>query len=185
MSQDEPGLLPERVDARRLAEQGGHLEGRYPSTVLERLAALALEVKDARARLDFTRDEAGRLRVRGEVQGGVVMSCQRCLEPVAIALEGAFEFSPEEEGEEFLVEPGRAALPLDTALPVRALVEDELLLLCPMIPSHPPGECQAASNGQDSVDGNSRKNPFDVLAALRQNAGDPPSGPAAARNPEE
>ncbi|MEN9726618.1 MAG: hypothetical protein RL434_984 [Pseudomonadota bacterium] len=188
MSEGAVVLLPERVDARRLAEQGGALKGQCPAATLTRLAAQALEVEDATASLDFECDETGRVLVRGEVRGGIRATCQRCLEPVAIALTGEFEFRPDEEGEEFLPEPGSPAPATESELPVRALVEDELLLLCPMIPCHPPGTCEAAdsagSAGQSSL-GSERKNPFDVLAALRQNAEDPPSEPAAARNPEE
>ncbi len=188
MSENVVVLLPERVDARRLAEQGGALKGQCPAATLTRLAALALEVKDATASLDFEQDEAGRVLVRGKVKGGIRTTCQRCLEPVAITLAGEFEFRPDEEGEEFLPEPGNPTPAAESELPVRALVEDELLLLCPMIPCHPPGTCQAADSADSAgrlSHGAARKNPFDVLAALRQNAGDPPSEPVTARNPEE
>lgn len=185
MSDDLSVVLPERVDAHRLAEQGAVLEGRCPATLLTRLAAQASGVEGATARLVFARDEAGRVLVRGRVKGGITTPCQRCLEPVTLVLESEFEFRPEEEGEEFLPPPGGAAVPAERELPVRALVEDELLLLCPMIPCHPPGSCQPAAATEMATAENGRKNPFDVLAALRQNAGDPPPDPAAARNPEE
>lgn len=185
MSNDALSVLPERVDAQRLAEQGGVLEGRCPARLLPRLTAHADSVQEATARLSFSRDETGRLLVRGEVRGGITTPCQRCLEPVTITLKSEFEFRPEEEGEEFLPLPGTPAAPSDKEIPVRALVEDELLLLCPMIPCHPPGLCRPAATDHETSAGNGRKNPFDVLAALRQNAGDPPPDPAAARNPEE
>jgi uncharacterized protein len=185
MSSDSLPVLPERVDARRLAEQGGVLEGRCPAGLLPRLAAQASSVEEATARLVFARDEAGCLLVHGEVLGGITTTCQRCLEPVTIKLESEFEFRPEEEGEEFLPVPGGAATLAEKEVPVRALVEDELLLLCPMIPCHPPGSCRPTVTTDETSPGNGRKNPFDVLAALRQNAEDPPPDPAAARNPEE
>lgn len=185
MSDDTSSVLPERVDARRLAEQGGVLVGRCPAVTLTRLAAQALTVADASARLGFTRDETGRVLVRGEVHGAVTTTCQRCLEPLVISLDSEFEFRPDEEGEEFLPLPGNSGVPVENDLPVRALVEDELLLLCPMIPTHPPGACRPAAPTAESSAEEQRKNPFDVLAALRQNAEDPPAAPAAARNPEE
>jgi uncharacterized protein len=120
--------------------------------------------------LSFVRDEQGRCRVRGTVDGELSLECQRCLEPVArrvhtdidlcvVASEHAAQ-QIEPDLNPFVLEGGEATL--------ATLVEDDVLLSLPVrvcelgddCPLRPTLDYPAPDAPQES-----RQNPF---AALRK-----------------
>jgi len=174
--------LPEYVDADRLAALETVLAGEFPTVALRRLAEVFSNVQPVMASVAFARTEENRLVVRGRVDGEVTAVCQRCLQPVTIAIAGEFEHLPEAE-EMLEATPAGAG-----TLNLLALVEDEVLLASPMIPKHAAGECPAFSGAGSMPPAESvakRENPFDLLATLRQNTGDKSRGTDAPSNPEE
>ncbi|MGD9603878.1 MAG: YceD family protein [Gammaproteobacteria bacterium] len=173
-------ILPEHVDATRLAAQGATLQGAYPAAALGRLAAAFTKVRDAEATLTFTLNENHRIVISGRVNGRVTAVCQRCLGPVEIVIAGEFEHLPEDEA---LTGPDLTAPGAHVNLDLLALVEDELLLACPMIPKHAAPECTPP--GREVGAGGGRDNPFDVLSTLRQNADDATRGSDVASYTEE
>lgn len=175
-------LLPDHVDAARLAAQGATIAGEFPATALRRLAATYTEVQPVAATVTFALNELHQIVVRGHVRGALTGTCQRCLQPVGLAVSADFEHLPEVEE---MLEPG----PPPGMLDLLALVEDEVFLACPMIPRHESRECPAPADGSggdpEGPGDAGRKNPFDVLASLRQTSKDQPLANDAAPNSEE
>ncbi len=160
--------LPAQVEARRLALQGTRLVGEFPVAVLARLTALFEEVQPVVADLYFALNAQGQVTVSGVVQTRITTTCQRCLQPVTLSLIGDLAHVPEAEA----AETGLEISPLapTSLLDLLTLVEDEILLACPMAPTHPAQECRPLAMDADPVVAPARKNPFDVLSTLRQNS---------------
>lgn len=164
--------IPDLVDLARLAQAGAALAGRVTAARLQRLREVYAEVDDATVRVAFGLDPGdGRVQLRGDLTGRVLTTCQRCLGPLWLELASHFEIRPDEE--EAPVPPPPAG-----SFDLLALIEDELLLACPMIPRHADTGCAAASDPALAARGG-RPNPFDALATLRQNTA-PESGDARA-----
>jgi uncharacterized protein len=169
--------LPERVDAYKLADQGPqNLEGVVPSTRLTRLADVVLS-QDAefKAALNFDRDAEQRRIVAGDVSGHVVLECQRCLQPVSVALDGQFTMAVvynEEMAKALPADIDPLMLLPDEPLIVAELVEDELLLCLPMHAMHDDGECQIQTefkpDDSEVEETPVKDNPFKVLESLKR-----------------
>ncbi len=159
--------LPDRIDPARLAEQGARIQGRVALGTMERLAPLlAGEPGEAEVEMAFAVDARGLRTVHGRVRAEVLLTCQRCLEPVPVGIDGEFHLavvaSPTEERR--LPE---GLEPLDCGpggtVATAALVEDEILLGLPLVPSHPDSGCgrkEERRQGQEDV---ATENPFSVL----------------------
>ena len=175
--------LAEHVDPRRLAAQGIRLAGEFPAAVLTRLTAIFTDVQPVAASIDFSLNAEGRVILRGHLNGRVTATCQRCLAPVTLNLTGDFEHLPEEEE---AAERGLASVAheSESSLDLLALIEDEMLLACPMVPMHPHDQCGPSMTGGISRT-TDRENPFDVLSALRQNKPKEPRNLDAASNTQE
>jgi uncharacterized protein len=166
--------IPDSVDLERLTQAGVTLEGRIAAARLGRLREAFAQVGDATVRLSFARDPGdGKARLHGVLKADVHTTCQRCLGPLHLALEAGFEWHPDEEE---AADPASPACLFD----LLGLLEDELLLACPMIPRHANDACTAAMDAEADIR-RGRPKPFDALAALRQNikliAADPRADP--------
>lgn len=159
--------LPDRVDPWRLAERGKVLEGGVALADLPRLAPLLGAGGEAAYRLVFGRDD-GRAVVSGQVRAEFVLRCQRCLEPMRLAVDRRFELAFVSGLEEAAALPERyePAVVEDGWVRPLDLVEDELLLAVPAVPLHERGACRApdAEPARAARD----DNPFSVLASLRK-----------------
>lgn len=179
-----PKALPEHILPIRLARRGETLEGSVAIAKMPRLAALLDDPSGcARFALRFGVDEVGQSCVLGRIEATLVMLCQRCLEPMRVAVECDVALA--------LVAEGGDAASLDTRyeplilgeapVSLAGFVEDELILAVPGISRHASGECEMPP-GADSVDdgvsdgaggavvksGDSGKeNPFSVLKSLK------------------
>ncbi|MBX3621287.1 MAG: DUF177 domain-containing protein [Rhizobacter sp.] len=169
---------PTRLPVEAFAKERGTLEGVWPLTTLERLAA---SVVAGSASGDVTWRAKGELRpVRGapaevwlhvEAVATLMLECQRCLGPVAtpVQVERSFRFVHGESAAAELDADSEAdVLALTRALDLRELLEDELLLSLPLVPRHETCPQPLVAGGQaDAVDG-AKPNPFAALAALKR-----------------
>jgi uncharacterized protein len=176
---------PLRLDVAALAAGAELLQGQWPLAELPRLA-------DAQACPPGADAGVVRWRARGELRqrpGSAAqpwlhleldtaawLTCQRCLQPMAVtlALTPVLRFVPGEaqaEAEDADSEEDVLALPRQ--LDLRELAEDELLLALPLVPRHascpqplplPPSEPEAPA-GEAEAD-----NPFAALARLKRGA---------------
>lgn len=173
------GPDPRRLDVQRFAEQAGALAGREPVAAFGRLMAET----GGRGGVDVDWAAQGELlnphHVRPDVwlaldaATTLSLTCQRCLEPVevAVAVSRRFRFAPDEataaaeddESEEDV-------LALSRSFDLMELVEDEILMALPVAPRHEqcpkPLRTSAGDDGFESAQGR-RENPFAALEKLK------------------
>lgn len=185
--------LPLEFDPRRLADEDTRLTGSITTDGMRRLAGyLAREsVEPVDVELHAHHDEVGRPVIEGRVAAQLPMICQRCTEPVMLAVTGEFLLGivkSAEEAERFPDHLDPLILDNGPKVKLAELVEDELILGLPVVARHERMEdCGAiaahlASNsdvedtneeGADADgDGEARKNPFAILQTLKNENSD-------------
>jgi uncharacterized protein len=155
--------LPDEVDCRAHAGTRRALTGTVGAARLTRVASAYRVCSPVTVALTLAPDTHGRITLAGTLSATLEGRCQRCLEPlrftvdtdvdlVALAAEGA---ARDEDSDWVLAPQGRLAL--------LEIIEDELLLACPMIEAHDEPNCRAvvASTAADQ-----RRRPFAALADL-------------------
>ena len=166
--------IPPHVDPRKLADRGATLEGQVSLASLLRLCdPLADNSGSVRAKFTFGRDEQKAVVIRSEIDVEVKMVCQRCLELVALPIHSECEYAVVKEGTAIELQPqGYDVLEMgEEPLDLLALVEDELLLALPIVPTHNTNFCQQPAGldePESSEDEVTRSNPFSVLAQLKR-----------------
>jgi uncharacterized protein len=113
------------------------------------------------------------------------LTCQRCLQPVWVAVEVSryFLFAPDEEQAAQLDEHAQDdVLALSPSFDLHGLVEDELLLALPLVPRHEVCSQTLPQSAQDAdfdAAGAQQPHPFAALAALKPAniPKSPPNGP--------
>lgn len=134
--------------------------GRLPNGVLNQDAMLAY-------RLSFYRDASGACVVEAEIDANLIMDCQRCLQPVTVAVHqrtllAITKITEEIQSLDARYEPFALA---GDELCIMQLLEDELLLAVPFSPLHPEAEC-AGKQALDKINTEARPGPFAALAGL-------------------
>ncbi len=163
--------LPLKISASRAVARRERYEGSLPVAGFARLEGLLLsDAGDIRVKLEAGADEAGLPHLRGELSGALRLVCQRCMKPFDWGLHAqiglrlvkteAEEVQALHECEPYLVQ--------DDQLPLREIVEDELLLALPMMPrckscENKPGKPPAKEPAQEPR----RENPFVALKTLK------------------
>lgn len=137
------------VDAVAMAGAGSSVDRTYTAADLPRLAhAGAAEGSEVHASLRFSLFD-GQPAVKGRLNGQVVLTCQRCMKPVASDVDERFQvlIVPEERSDE----PGgyEPVIANPTRLDLAWLVEDQVLLALPLVPMHPQDDC--AEGKRDEV----------------------------------
>ncbi len=150
------------------------MAGRFALADMERLAPLlSARDGDAEFSLRFHR-ERGRVTAEGRVAACLPLTCQRCLEALALKVERPLRWmfvSGPEEASRVPEEYDPIELE-DDQIALRELVEDELLLAIPDFPRHEDGACQPPASVADegfearAADEHDRENPFAALNAL-------------------
>src|SRR4051812_15528310 len=153
------------IDGYEFASAGALQQGTWPISAFPRLRdMLASDAGEVAYSVQGVRDQRGRPGLRVKVSGTLQLRCQRCLEPMA------FEVG----SDELLVlaatlagihaEPGDAQAPdrviAGKEMPVRELIEDELILALPYAPRHE--HCAATA----ATDGTEKASPFAGLRGL-------------------
>jgi uncharacterized protein len=180
---------PLRLNVAAFAADGGQLSGDWPGDTLTRLADSQTPPQDA-ALADVRWQAAGERRpvtgsepelwlsVSAHTQAW--LTCQRCLQPYALALDiddKRVRFvRGEAEAEALDGEIEDDVLALPRALDLRELVEDELLLALPIVPRH-EGPCpeplpMPADDLAEDDAAAERPNPFAALQALKTREAD-------------
>lgn len=138
-----------------------HAEGRTSG----RLDGIVLNDAPLHYELNFGLDAAGHRAVHGRVEAVVELTCQRCLQPVAVeihadvmlaVLKNELDAKKLPESMEFMVLG-------DEPVWLADLIEDEILLALPVVPRH-AHLCAPAHREHDTVD--AVQNPFAALADL-------------------
>jgi len=156
------------IDSLVFGVEGASLQGEVPLATLARLADLLVDVTGSLAyRLEGGVGSRDRAQLLLEVDGMLSLCCQRCLEPLAYAVElrSLFEFvaNDSELTQEELEDDSRDFLPAEKELDVLALIEDEILLALPTVPRH--DDCVLPAARESTIE-----SPFSVLAGLKGRA---------------
>lgn len=188
------GSLTEHVNLRELARKGAEIDVEAPLSAFERVAALAVtgpQASESAIRLHLGMSllqDAGQnvALLTGELEGSVILTCQRCMDAMDYSLAGPMLLAVSEEDEEVEGLPEGCELvslldadelgPSLNEVCLLPLVEDELLLRIPLVPMHGEGiRCDGRDRiGDTSVAAEPREEitrPFSALADLMANKG--------------
>jgi uncharacterized protein len=153
------------IDGFEFASAGATQQGVWPLSDFPRLRdMLASEEGEVAYRVQGTRDANGRPALKVRVEGTLQLRCQRCLEalPFEVDVEDLLVLAATLS--EIHAEPDDANAPdrivAGREMPVRELVEDELILALPYAPRHERCEPGAA------VEGDRADSPFARLRGL-------------------
>ena len=144
MKRSAAGGIPLRVKASQAVSRHEAFAGSLPLAKLPRLAAtLADPAGELQVELQATRDREGQDWLHGEIRGRLPLTCQRGLHAFDwncdVALSLALVDSEAEEQK--LLKDSESYLVEDDELPLRDLVEDEVLLALPMTPRCEDPDC--------------------------------------------
>mgnify|MGYP001553762146 FL=1 len=167
--------LPTTLDARKAAARGVSVSGTIKALDLQRFRPLlAGDEGDIQVHLTFSRDEENRYLVNVAVAVDVMVTCQRCLEPMStrIASENTLAIVWTDEQAAHLPRHLDPLIVEDEACNLWDLAEDELILAMPPFSYHGTDECKQFETGfpaqpDDKVEEVEKPNPFDVLAQLK------------------
>ena len=157
------------VNALELAGRAASIERDVVLAQLPRLIdAGALEGTRVSGELRFGLFE-GRATVEAHVSGTVMLSCQRCLEPLAVTVVEAAPLIVLATHEDAVPAGFDPILGNAERLPVIEVIEEQLLLGLPLVATHPPGAgCRRDSGPEPAPDRETpdRQTPFAKLREL-------------------
>jgi uncharacterized protein len=176
---------PLRLDLENFIADGAAMQGRWPLAQFERLLdgwPADAPAPEGEVQWSATGEQHKPKALEPErwlhleARTQVWRECQRCLQPVALALalERSLRFvRTEDEAARLDAESEDDVLALERAFDLRALVEDELLLALPLVPTHEvcpePLPMEAAAEEGDEASAQAA-HPFAALAALKGKA---------------
>jgi uncharacterized protein len=140
------GSAGNTIDATICAHAGTTIERRYTAADTQRLReAGAQEGTAFTAIFGFSQLE-GRVAIDGELEGVVVLTCQRCMRPFEWQLQEAFQVVLVRTEADLEQEPANyEAIVADPAhADLLALAEDQALLALPLVPKHEAENCDVA-----------------------------------------
>ena len=170
--------MPEHVSLNKWEDNGFEWAGEIAPSSFGRLAAiLSTEHEQAKIQLNATLYRRNNvLHLSFKLTGDVWLTCQRCLQPVAIDLTDDYDIALlDNESQVRLINEEQDYLLLDEViteqsperlLPLKKLVEDEILLKTPMAPKHDDCEMTVEQFGEIPEEEES-ENPFAALASLK------------------
>lgn len=164
-------FIPEHIDPFRFAEQNLSLDGSVKLADMARLNTnLCSNESSVAVRLTFGIDEQGITYLKGHLEAGLMLQCQRCMDPFKYEIITDFALGIVKTLEEAnaLPEHYEPALAKEGHLALRELIEDELILNLPIIPRHEPEDCKVKLPLTDAEwkEGKS-DNPFQILESLK------------------
>ncbi|VAW79669.1 hypothetical protein MNBD_GAMMA15-845 [hydrothermal vent metagenome] len=160
--------LPEQIEPMGLADVGRSFRGVVPIGRLGRLAPLlASKEGELNVEIAFHLDERRIRTLKGSIQGEVTLICQRCLGSLQYPIDLGFRLGIINRDDEIVSLPEGYEPLLVTGVPINTfeLIEDEILLTVPSIPTHEGVEhCQADHVNEPVPE---KENPFAVLGKLK------------------
>lgn len=167
--------LPVALDVRKAAARGAAIRGVLAPAELQRFRALlAADAGRIEARLACSRDEQRRFLIHADIAAEVVVTCQRCLEPMEQHVQCDNLLAVVWSDTEAAALPRRLD-PLivpEQSCNLHALVEEELMLSLAPFNYHDADDCRDkvavyADAAPDSGGEDAKPNPFNVLAQLK------------------
>jgi len=166
------GPIPKKIDPRKMAERGAQISADVPVSAMPDFCdMLADQDGQIQVELEFSIDEQRIRLIQGQASGQVNMTCQRCLEPVEIAVAATFNLgiAASEEAAKQLPRYYDPVIVDADELELIPLVQEELILSIPHDVYHADCSIQTSFGEPETVVTESKKpNPFSVLAALKK-----------------
>ena len=170
--------MPEHISLDKWADTGFEWSGEVDPNSFERLATtLSAEHDQSNTQLNaelYRRNNV--LHLAFTLKGDIWLTCQRCLQPIAIDLSDDYNIALlENDSQVRLINEEQDYLLLDEIvteqsperlLPFKRLVEDEILLKIPMAPKHDDCEMSVEQFGEIPEE-EENENPFAALASLK------------------
>jgi uncharacterized protein len=167
--------LPTHIDPRKLALQGYHLDGEVAIEGLPRLVASVSQVcGPVLASVQFELDESKAIIATGKAEATVEVICQRCMDPVQINLCADFSLQViwSEDQEARVAKNYEPWIVPERTVNFSQVLEDEVLLVLPLINYHEVGKCTGDTfrTSSDLVDQDiaADRNPFGILEQLKR-----------------
>ncbi len=171
------GQLPVLIDPIQLAERGAHLAGYLSRAAMPRLkqACPSGGAGDIEIDLSFARSGTEDMfTMQGSLHVSLVTKCQRCLEDMVLDLKAKprlFFMRASEALDVSALEED--VIVVDKPLALSELIEDELLLAMPMVPTHELALCPARAYVKEVASfeagtENQESNPFSLLQKLNR-----------------
>ncbi len=160
--------LPSTVVTQQLASRNAELSGTIAVSKLPRLAAaLTSSEGEASVQLRFAIDDQGRRRVAAEVSCDVQILCQRCLQPMPLAIDSKVEavLVAHDEAAQQVPRELDPIIAEEGILNTYQFIEDELLLCLPFTSFHEYNCGINAGSGEQSQQSETHK-PFADLADI-------------------
>ena len=153
------------IDGFEFASAGASKQGDWPLRDFPRLRdMLAADAGGVRYAVDGVRDARGRPGLRVRVSGTLQLRCQRCLEAMPFEVESDETLLLAGSLAEIHAEPADAhaadRVVAGREMPVRDLIEDELILAVPYAPRH------EGCSARLSPDAETKTSPFAGLRGL-------------------
>lgn len=163
--------LPANIMLEKWADIGFFWQGALTIAELPRLAEQA-EIDGVLAASVALAKADGIIWLNYQLSGTLLLQCQRCLEPLSLQAKGQYRLAVlADEAQTALIDDADYLL-LDELgagnvhkLPIKQLMEDELLLGLPLSPRH--DDCQMLINDDDTQEQEPEDNPFAILAGLK------------------
>ncbi len=169
--------IPDSLALEKWADTDFNWSGKIPVTAFERLSVLSDGSQLPEPLLinaHFYRQNHV-LHLVFKVTGAVWLTCQRCLNPVAVDLTDDYDLALlDDEAQIQLIDEDQDYLVLNEVieqshheqlLPFKTLIEDEMLLKLPLAPKH--DDCEMAVEQVGDIPEIEQENPFAALAALK------------------
>ncbi|MGA4440560.1 YceD family protein [Psychrobacter pocilloporae] len=170
--------MPEHISLDKWADTGFEWSGEVDPNSFERLATtLSAEHDQSNTQLNaelYRRNNV--LHLAFALKGDIWLTCQRCLQPIAVDLSDDYNIALlENDSQVRLIDEEQDYLLLDEIvteqsperlLPFKKLVEDEILLKTPMAPKHDDCEMSVEQFGEIPEE-EENENPFAALASLK------------------
>lgn len=164
--------LPLKIDPVRFADHRAPLQGTLTIKELSRLNSSLLDDSGkVEAEIQFGIDEQGTRFLKGKLSTRVMLKCQRCMQPFPFEIDHHFLMgvvTTEEEIDQ-LPEMYDPIIMQDGMLLLHDVIEDELIVMLPIVPMHSLKECQVKLPLKiDSTDDTEvvKENPFKVIESL-------------------
>jgi uncharacterized protein len=168
-SESMSALLPDRIEVERAVATGRVYEGVLPLARLERLAGMLHDASgEVRYALRFDRTAMHHPMVTVEADTALPLLCQTTLERYEqpVSVRSRIGLIVREEQESGLPEGFEPALMEEGRVDPQALIEDELILMVPVVARKPGARLPDAE--EPVVEAEERPNPFAALAALKK-----------------
>lgn len=161
--------LPVEIDPIRLIEKNTQLQGSLTISEMQRLSDL-LSGDSGSVSVSLLFYQEGDVKtISGHVKTTLTVECQRCLEPLNLAIDKDFRLGvvSSDLQAKHLPKQYDPLLLTDESTRLSELIEDELILSIPDIPVHEECRYRQQFGQQEAAEEERKANPFAILANIK------------------